>query len=179
MKNILISDLFKEKSSLLITRKTKELLSKSPKRVLTGKEFITKIKKQKCRLICVGDMVSLTAINGNRIPDLSIFDGKTERDKINVEKIYRTYKRSIIKVKNPQGTITNELYLTLLKTINAGRHAIKVDGEEDLATLLCVFLSKNGNLIAYGIPKKGVALLKVSSKKRTEALGIIKRMKVS
>ena len=171
--------LFGGKNSLLATEKVRKLLSKPPKRILTGREFIEKIKAGKSKLICVGDMVTLTAINGGVVPSLAVFDGKTERNKINVKTINRTYDKKIIKVKNPPGEISRALYLSVLKTIDKEGYAIKVEGEEDLATLLCVILSNTGNLIAWGVPEKGVGLLRVSGKKRLEAIHILKQMKRS
>ena len=91
--------LFGGKNSLLATEKVRKLLSKPPKRILTGREFIEKIKAGKSKLICVGDMVTLTAINGGVVPSLAVFDGKTERNKINVKTINRTYDKKIIEEK--------------------------------------------------------------------------------
>ncbi|MGC8533834.1 MAG: GTP-dependent dephospho-CoA kinase family protein [Candidatus Parvarchaeum sp.] len=171
-------NILKIKNYLSITNNTREILSKQPKKILDSEEFLEKIKNRKFYLICVGDMVTLTAIKNGIIPNLAIFDGKTERKRIDSNIIEKAYKK-IVKVKNPPGKITKNLLVSIIKILNRQKNeknAIKVEGEEDLAAPLCIAFSKTGTFIAWGVPKKGIALLKVSKAKKEHALRILMEM---
>lgn len=172
-------NILKIKNYLAITNNIREILSKQPKEILNSEEFLAKIKNRKFYLICVGDMVTLTAIKNGIIPDLAIFDGKTERKRINTKIIEKAYNNKIVKVKNPPGKITKNLLISIIKILNEqtnGKHAIKVGGEEDLAAPLCIAFSRTGTFIAWGVPKKGVALLKVNKAKKEHALRVLMKM---
>ncbi len=172
-------NILKIKNYLAITNNIREILSKQPKKILDSEEFLEKIKNRKFYLICVGDMVTLSAIKNGITPNLAVFDGKTERKKINTRIIENAYNNKIVKVKNPPGKITKNLLVSIIKILNEQtneKHAIKVEGEEDLAAPLCIAFSRTGTFVAWGVPKKGVALLKVSKAKKEHALRILMKM---
>ncbi len=114
-------------------------------------------------LMSVGDMVSYTLLENNFRPDILIYDLKTER------RSFTSLARSLvrlngvdIKVKNPAGQITTELVSEISKAIDrAIPTKIQVEGEEDLAALACAAMAPLGSCLMYGIPGKGMALVKI------------------
>jgi Uncharacterized protein conserved in archaea len=74
--------LFERHAFLKLNEKTRKMLSGSHGKILSGEKFIELISKQKYYVITVGDMVTLTAISAGIIPDMAIFDLKTERRKL-------------------------------------------------------------------------------------------------
>ncbi len=170
-----LKKLFKEHNFIKLNKKTREMLSGSHGKILSGKKFVKLISKRKNYVITVGDMVTLTAISAGIIPNMAIFDLKTERRKIDGTKIIKAYK-NIEKVKNPAGEITRELFSVISKNLGKKRIGIKVSGEEDLAAPLCITLSDYNTIIAWGIPGKGINALRINEKRIRHALSIIKKM---
>jgi len=170
-----IKKLFKERNFIKLNKNTRKLLSGSHGRILSGKRFISLILKHKNHVITVGDMVTLTAISAGIIPDMAIFDLKTERKKIDGAEIIKAYK-NIKKVNNPPGKITKELFSAISNNIGKKRVGIKVSGEEDLAAPLCIALSDYNTIIAWGVPGKGINAFKTNEKRAKHALSIIKKM---
>ncbi len=167
--------LFERHAFLKLNEKTRKMLSGSHGKILSGEKFIELISKQKYYVITVGDMVTLTAISAGIIPDMAIFDLKTERRKINGTKIIKAYK-NIKKVKNPAGKLTKELFSIINKNLGKKRVGIKVSGEEDLAAPLCIALSDYNTIVAWGVPKKGINAVKINNVRIKHALSIIKKM---
>jgi uncharacterized protein (UPF0218 family) len=126
------------------------------------------------RLITVGDVTSLN-VNGNGItPDLAIYDGMTERREMTQ---FASYVRNMgwepVDVVNPAGTITAELTEAIENALSGReKKVIRVIGEEDLAVIPCILLSREGTNIIYGLPGEGMMLIVTDStiKRRTEEL---------
>ena len=55
---------------------------------------------------------------------------------------------------------------------------IVVEGEEDLASLVCVSLAPDGTNVIYGIPFKGLMLLTVDAQIRECVNEILKKMEI-
>ena len=76
---------------------------------------------------------------------------------------------NILKVSNPAGTITDDLWETIGQALelsnNGVCYVIEVDGEEDLAVLPCILMANPETTILYGQPNEGLVLLKVSDMK--------------
>ena len=170
-----LKKLFEEHNFIELNKTTRELLSGSHGKILSGREFIEFISKKKNHVITVGDMVTLTAISAGVTPNMAIFDLKTERKKIEGKEIIKAYK-NIERVKNPPGKITKELFYAIRKNLGKNRVGIKVSGEEDLAAPLCIVLSDYNNIIAWGVPGKGVNAVRVNEARKKHALSIIKKM---
>ncbi|MCI4435095.1 MAG: DUF359 domain-containing protein [Thermoplasmata archaeon] len=144
-------------------------LSKPVGKVLSGNE-LSKMVEDETKLICVGDETTETVIHLGIKPKLSIFDLKSRRIRFH-EKLLNVFKHRII-VKNPPGYITYDLFRSIKYSLENSVPAIQVVGEEDLASLVCIFYAQLGVTIIYGIPNMGLALIKVDEniKKRTEEI---------
>ena len=83
-------------------------------------------------------------------------------------------------MENPPGCITNELWNSIdnsYKKISKKRVIIEVDGEEDLATLPAILLAPNRDVtIIYGMPDKGVVVVKAIEENIIKAKNIINEM---
>ncbi|MCQ6254593.1 GTP-dependent dephospho-CoA kinase family protein [Methanocaldococcus sp.] len=125
-------------------------------------------------IVTVGDIVTKTVIENNIIPKLSIFDLKTQRT-IPI-KINHNFKK-IIKIKNPPGCISDEAIESIkyLSTINDKDIALLVDGEEDLLTLIVIKYFPLGTYVLYGLPNKGMVVIKINEKIKKEIENLLKQ----
>jgi uncharacterized protein (UPF0218 family) len=118
----------------------------------------------------VGDVVSLTAVKQGVVPDLSIYDGMTERKEMTeFATLVRDEGWEETVVRNEAGTITAELIAAIRNALNGKNEIIRVEGEEDLAVIPCILLSPEGTNIIYGWPGKGMKLVVTDENIRKKA----------
>lgn len=130
-------------------------------------------KRNAKKTITVGDVVSLTVWREGIVPDLAIYDGRTERRDMTDFAILveeRGLEKTV--VRNPAGTITRELEDAVRNALDFGPALIRVEGEEDLALMPCIRYAPEGTDIVYGWPGKGMMVLTtdVAVKNKTENL---------
>ncbi len=136
-------------------------------------EIVRKNKSRK--IISVGDTVSRNLHAYQIIPQLSITDNKSMRRKVKPEVFAG---KNLVRVKNPQGTITEEAITEIRKAIESDEQLhIIVDGEEDLLALIAVLYAPEKSLIVYGQPYQGIVVVEVTSERKKEATEILKAMK--
>jgi hypothetical protein len=126
-------------------------------------------------VVTVGDIVTLTLLQLGRVPDLSIVDYQTQRtpDYDAKTKLTEYEDQPVVTVKNPQGELTEELWMAIEDGYAHPRNLrIVVEGEEDLASLACIALAPDNTTVIYGIPNRGPMVLHVDQalKKRVEDL---------
>ncbi len=125
-------------------------------------------------IISVGDMVTKWLKEHEIKPDISIIDYKIERKK-HEWKIEDDEK--IIKVKNPPGMITEELWNAIKKAYEMKEKIrIEVDGEEDLAALPAILMAPIGANVIYGLPSHGMVVVKVGEKEKEVVRKFIEKM---
>jgi uncharacterized protein (UPF0218 family) len=125
------------------------------------------------KIISVGDLVTKNLYDYKIPPDLAIVDNQCMRKKFQPN----TYTTNVIKVKNPQGTITKEAIEAIKNALKKSeRVQIVIDGEEDLLTLIVVLYAPKNSVIVYGQPYEGIVFIKVSPEKKTEASKFLKEM---
>ncbi len=120
------------------------------------------------RLIAVGDIVTADLIEAGMKLDVAVVDFLVMRSPVD-KKIRQTidlFDAKIVRVKNPAGTITQELRTA----INEAKPPIKiiVEGEEDLATLPALLSAPLGSVVVYGQPNEGIVIVEVTEPKRHE-----------
>jgi len=142
----------------------------------TGKKLKEIVEKEKPPMvISVGDAVSRN-LNKNLISThLLVTDNKSHRRKLHPQSFQE---KNLVKVKNPQGTITQEA-ITAIREALAGPKQVHVlvEGEEDLLTLIAVLYAPENALVVYGQPHTGVVVVKATPQKREQAEKILKEMK--
>ncbi len=147
--------------------------------VLTAKKDILKEISGSEFVITVGDIVTLDLLDSGFIPDLSIIDYMTKRDsKSNLEKRYSKHAQPEIKILNPAGQITSELWNAIEDACkNPRKLRIVVDGEEDLAALACIALAPENTTVIYGIPNRGASIHHVDDALRKMVMSVLDKMK--
>lgn len=124
--------------------------------------------------ISVGDMSTVTLVKKGIPIKLAIVDYKTKReDYSRYKRILTKVGKRVIKVVNPSGVITSQLWAAIETAINSSDNVrIEVDGEEDLATLPCVHFAAPHTKIVYGLPGKGLIIVDVDdiAKKKVETI---------
>jgi uncharacterized protein (UPF0218 family) len=84
-----------------------------------------------------------------------------------------------LQIKNPPGIITDELWdaiKTVFKNLKNGPVCIEVDGEEDLASLAAIYLAPGGVTVIYGLPNKGVVVVKATTAHKQKVKEVLDRM---
>jgi uncharacterized protein (UPF0218 family) len=114
----------------------------------------------------VGDVVTHNLQKKGITPAVAIVDGYTMRSPCNRMLVFHG---ECIQVKNPAGTITDELISALEHAVRNPPSTIIVDGEEDLAVIPLVLTAHNGAIVLYGQPRKGVVLRIIDSEARKTA----------
>ena len=132
-------------------------------------------------VISVGDVVSLSLIQNGLAPHITIYDCQTERSMMTtldwkVNEIAGTK----VNVINPAGMITPQMVREIEKAVdNPSPTKIKVEGEEDLAALVCAAVAPPGSCLVFGLPKKGMALVRITPEINRKAKEIIYQMEES
>ena len=92
----------------------------------------------------------------------------------------KSFGKITIKVKNPPGLITDELceaIKIILENLKNGPFRIEVEGEEDLASLIVLFFAPMDVTIIYGLPDKGVLVIKPTKRIKDKVKKILDIMK--
>ena len=127
-------------------------------------------------VISVGDVCSITLYHRGIMPHLAVLDGRTRRSSHTEAETFQGY--SVVRVRNPQGTISSEMWSAVEKAMESAENTlIMVEGEEDLAALPCILMAPEGAYVVYGIPDEGMCVVKVDEnarKKVKEALSMMR-----
>lgn len=145
--------------------------------VTTAIEYLQQLRPT--RLIAVGDIVTAELLEAGLKLDVAVVDFVVMRSPVD-KKIRRTidlFDAKIVRVKNPAGTITQELRAVL----DEAKPPLKiiVDGEEDLATLPAVLSAPLGSVVVYGQPYKGVVIVEVTESTRREFEALLEQFRTS
>jgi uncharacterized protein (UPF0218 family) len=143
----------------------------------TMDEMVKMVEREKPpKLVSVGDTVSRNLYERQMNPQLSITDNKRRRKEIK-PRIFAGMR--IVKVINPQGTITEEAIAVVRRALEGEERVhIIVDGEEDLLTIVAVLYAPEGSFVVYGQPFEGIVVVKVTSEKKAAAEEFLKAMKI-
>jgi GTP-dependent dephospho-CoA kinase len=114
----------------------------------------------------VGDVVTHNLIRLGVVPHIAILDGHTMRIPCNRSPLLRPDR---VTVKNPAGTLTDELMDAIVYAVAHPPAVIFVDGEEDLAVIPVVIAAPMGAAVLYGQPKEGIVMRIVDEEAKSEA----------
>ena len=127
-------------------------------------------------VVAVGDTVSRNLHEYGVPARLLITDNRRRRRRV---KPMVFLGRSVMRVRNPAGVITEEAVAAVRKALEGSAQVhVVVDGEEDLLVLVAVLYAAEGGLVVYGQPDEGLVIVRVTAAKRAEALGILKAMEI-
>jgi hypothetical protein len=104
-------------------------------------------------IYAVGDVVTHNLHRNGITPAIAVIDGHTMRSPCNH---LPSIRGECIHVKNPAGTLTDELIQALKYAVLHPPVTVNVDGEEDLAVIPLILAAPLGAIVLYGQPHKGV-----------------------
>lgn len=148
--------------------------------VLKTEDLVKNIKRGDT-LVCIGDLVSRTAIWLGLEPKIIVVDFKTERKELEPElrEELSHYGKVVLRVENPAATVTKQLYGAVVQAFRlAGTVRIEVEGEEDLAGLPVFAEAPLGTVVIYGMPGQGFVLVRVDEAMKRKARDLLERMAV-
>lgn len=132
------------------------------------RRFSRIVQKQKFKkIITVGDYCSLYLPS-----DIKIFDGKVKRKKI------KKFLPFSLTCKNPKGTIQAKCWPIIKKAIKEKKNVF-VEGEEDLLVIPCGLLAEKNTAIIYGLPGKGICIVKNSLRTKKIFKELLKQFKLT
>ncbi len=136
------------------------------KRWLVVKKYQKFIQKNKFKkIITIGDVCSATLFS-----HVKIFDAKIKR-----RKIKKKFKFSFCLI-NPASTIQKTVWPIMKKAFKNNKN-IFVVGEEDLLTIPSVLLAPKNSLVVYGLPNKGIVLIRTSKRTKKRFKNLLKKFK--
>jgi len=143
---------------------------------LISEEDIDK-KRMSGKVVSVGDMVTATLIKHGIEPDISIIDHRIERKEYGNEIGIKAGEAEVKKITNPPGVITDELWNAVEESYASEKNIrIEIEGEEDLAALPAICLAPSGTTVLYGLPSRGIVLVKVGNDEKNKVLSFLKKM---
>ncbi len=129
-------------------------------------------------LVCVGDIVTQTAVLSGILPRIGVIDGHTQRTQEGalIDELVAVFD-SVIHCRNPASTVTSELIEACREALNqTGSVLLIVDGEEDLTPIPLILLAPLGLVLIYGQPDQGIVQRRVDESSKSNARRIWDRM---
>ena len=130
-------------------------------------------------LVAVGDVVTYHLLAAGQRPDVAVVDGHTEREAVRptVEQAITAGDERVIEAVNPPGALTKGLLTALIAALDDDEPVtIRVDGEEDLATLPVILTAQTGTTVVYGQPGEGIVRVAVTPESRRVARELFGRL---
>ena len=155
---------------------------KEPMGKLVNEKQLLELLRDEEYIVSIGDQVTYTILKNDIEPIFCVVDYKTRRGKFPLEfiQIIKTYGDEVVGVENPQGCITDELWEAIENAFKNAENCIttriEVDGEEDLASLVAIFLAPLDVTIIYGLPNKGVLVVKPTDVNKKKVKEILDKM---
>lgn len=158
----------------------RDILKEQMGKLVNEKELIFLLRNEKF-IVSVGDLVTYTILKNNIKPLFCVVDYKTRRGECSDEIInmIKSFGKKSIIVKNPPGTISDELWRAIklaFKNLQNISMRIEIDGEDDLASLAAIFLAPKDATIIYGLPDKGVLIVRPTNENKKKVKEILDQM---
>ena len=148
---------------------------------------LRKANSEKRLIFSVGDVTTKRLIDERTYPDIAVIDLHVRREKKYEapEELGITPSRyQFVRVRNPAGAISRALFQAVFRSIDdALREKLKttiiVDGEDDLATLVCLYRAPLSSVVCYGQPpvgkdgKQGVVIVEATEEKKEEIRALL------
>ena len=130
------------------------------------------------KLVAVGDLCSLSALTQGLLPDVIVVDFKTRRgEEEEIRQYFEGLNWRSIEVYNPAGVLTRSMWEGIAEAYKSEeRVMVVVQGEEDLATMPCIALAPLGSVVLYGMPGKGVVVVRVDEEAKRKVKSVLLQM---
>ena len=162
---------------LILPDKMRRQLGKVHGKLIRESE-IDKELKGAGRIYAVGDATVSLLLRKGHLPDISIFDYRIGRRGV-VKPLIKKFFPKPIRVRNRSGTISKELWNAVKRARGKRGYAIFVSGEEDMAAVPCAYFAPLNSLVIYGLPGKGLNLMKMTPFMKKRIRRILVLMKKS
>jgi uncharacterized protein (UPF0218 family) len=158
----------------------RELL-REPLGELVDEQGLLTMLQQEQSVVSVGDQVTYTLLHHGFQPLFCIVDFHIKRNKYPpaMKQVIRSFGRKHQIVQNPPGVITDELWNAIAAAyhdVQPGLLRLEVKGEEDLAALPAIYLAPEDVTVIYGLPDKGVVVVKATPESRQKVKEILDMM---
>lgn len=136
-------------------------------KVLDGEKLVEELEKRDYnKIVAVGDRVSHDIENSELQADISIVDGKTQRETFTADKADIDAERTL-KAENPSGKITEDAWKAVRKASALKcKTEVIIDGEEDLLGLPAVLFAPENSVVVYGLWNQGAVLMDASEENK-------------
>jgi uncharacterized protein (UPF0218 family) len=154
---------------------------KEPMGQLVNEKKLLHLLKNEKYIVSIGDLVTYTILKNDIEPILCVVDFKTRRGKCPIEivKLIKSFGKKSIIIKNPPGTISDDLWKVIeiaFENLEADTLRIEIEGEDDLASLAVIYLAPKDVTIIYGLPDKGVLVVKPTFENKKKVKEILDKM---
>jgi uncharacterized protein (UPF0218 family) len=160
--------------------KLRDLL-KTPVGKLVDEKGLIELLRNEKHIISIGDQVTYTLLKHDIEPSFCVVDFKTRRGSCSEEiiKVLKSFGKKTIVVENPAGILSDDLLKTIklaVENIDVGQLRIEVLGEEDLASLPAIYYAPPDATIIYGLPNKGVLVVKPTKEMKQKVREVLDEM---
>ncbi len=168
---------FTNQKKYILPEELRVRLKKPIGKVVRSIKNIEKSLDRRNMVIAVGDIAAINLFEHELQADISVIDHKTKRHDIDPEKkkiLSKLQKSSeVLVVDNQAGAIERRAVGVINKALKmfqqtSKKQVVIINGEEDLMTIPAILLSPLESMVLYGQPDKGVAVVKVTEKKKKE-----------
>jgi len=156
-------------------------LLKEPIGQLVDEKKLLKILRKEKYIVSIGDLVTYTLLKHEIEPIFCIVDYKTRRGECSseIKEVIKSFGKKNIVVQNPPATISDDLWNVIemaYENLEIGSLRIEIEGEEDLASLAAIYLAPSDVTIIYGLPDKGVLVVKPTRENKKLVKEILDKM---
>ena len=135
-------------------------------------------------VVTVGDVTTKFFNESSFGQKISVVDFKVGREEKfkDISELGFLGKEKVIKVDNPAGHITADLFKKLKEIFKSDVEkniVLIVNGEDDLAVLPLILLSPLNTIIYYGQPEKGIVKVDVTEAAKDQAYSLVNQFQVS
>jgi len=165
----------------VLPKNLRKILNEPIGQLIADENNLIELLKNEKYIISVGDQVTYTLLKHNIEPVFCIVDYKTRRGECpeEVKKQIKSFGNKVFIVKNPAGCISDDLWYIIkfaFENLETGKTRIEVDGEEDLASLAAIYMAPSDVTIIYGLPNKGVLVIKPTSDIKEKVKEVLDKM---
>ena len=158
----------------------RDFLKQPVGQLVDEKELLELLQNEKY-IVSIGDMVTYTLLKNEIEPVFCIVDYKTRRGECSSEMIelIKSFGNKSVIVENPPATISDDLWNVIeraYENLEIGSLRIEIEGEEDLASLAAIYMAPSDVTIIYGLPDKGVLVIKPTPENKRLVKEILDKM---
>lgn len=133
-------------------------------------------------IVAVGDIVVSSLIKMGLTPNVSIFDGISNRSNISDKNILDFLPKDFLNAQNKPGFVNSKAALLLEKIVKESlrKHvnvSLKIEGEEDLLALPAILFAPLDSYVIYGLKDKGAVIVVVTEGIKENVVSLIKEFK--